>query len=258
MIERKLADLIHESLEGNLTAPEQQQLTAELSRNPEADRYYRDWQIIRSRIEQTKNSLAEIQLAPEILKHLPMESQHLPKPEPIIRIPFWKRLSFRYSMVLIAGIFLGFMMFSFFAHGTRQKAGDESQMKGTLYDTRGFDQMKQADNILFDNNMIKGSFNVRYSTGIVEARITFSSLYPIKGLIEFDYNNFQVLNVSNVSVNDQSNIIASPNYIQINNVGDNQYIVQLLNKNSLQHQIGFKILQNDVPVYQNAVVVNKE
>jgi hypothetical protein len=34
--------------------------------------------------------------------------------------------------------------------------------------------------------------------------------------------------------------------------------VQLLNKNSLQHQIGFKILQNDVPVYQNAVVVNKE
>ena len=131
-------------------------------------------------------------------------------------------------------------------------------MKGTLYDTRGFDQMKQADNILFDNNMIKGSFNVRYSTGIVEARITFSSLYPIKGLIEFDYNNFQVLNVSNVSVNDQSNIIASPNYIQINNVGDNQYIVQLLNKNSLQHQIGFKILQNDVPVYQNAVVVNKE
>lgn len=222
------------------------------------ERYYKDWQTIRAHIEKTREHIPDIQLASDILKHLPMEPQNKPRPEPIIRIPFRNRLPFRYAMVFIAGIFTGFLMFTLFLPGLRTRSAPESQMKGTLYDSRSFDRMKQADNIFFDNNMVRASFNVRYSTGVVEARITFSSLYPIKGLIEFDFNNFQVLNVNNVSVNDQSNIIAAPNYIQINNVGDNQYIVQLLNKNNLQHQVGFKILQNDVPIYQNAVVVNKE
>jgi uncharacterized membrane-anchored protein YhcB (DUF1043 family) len=258
MIDKKLIELIYESLDGKLSVEGQRQLMDDLARNPDADRYYRDWQKIQAHIEKTREQIPDVQLAPEILKHLPMQSQTQPKPEPIIRTYFWNRLPFRFAMVFIAGIFLGFLIFTFFMPGFRSKPASEARMKGTMYDSRSFDQMKQADNVFFDNSMVKASFNVRYSTGVVEARITLSSLYPVKGVIEFDFNNFQVLNVNNINVNDQSNIIAAPNYIQINNVGDNQYIVQLINKNRLQHQVGIKILQNDVPIYQNAIVVNKE
>jgi hypothetical protein len=80
----------------------------------------------------------------------------------------------------------------------------------------------------------------------------------MQGVILFDYNSLQVMNVLNVSVNDQSSISASSNFVQINNSGNNQYVVQLLNKNRLPHQISIKIMQNDIPIYQNAVTVNKE
>ena len=77
-------------------------------------------------------------------------------------------------------------------------------------------------------------------------------------MIEFDYGSFTVLNVQNVSVNDQSTAMASGNFVQINSVGENSFIIQLYNKNRLPHNIDFKIFQNDSPIYQNSVQVNKE
>jgi len=52
--------------------------------------------------------------------------------------------------------------------------------------------------------------------------------------------------------------MAAANFVQINNVGDNKFIIQLYNKNSLQNNIDFKMYQNDMPIYQNSVAVNKE
>lgn len=258
MIDKKLIERIHEDLEGKLDAAGQQELKSRLAVDPEAGSYYRDWEKISHTMEQTRVQTPDVELRQEILNRLPMEPQLSKRPEPLIRTSFWNKPAFRYSIVLVAGVFLGFIAFSFLMPGTTNTKAPAFQMKGAMYDSRSFDQMSTADNLIFENAMVKASFDVRYSSSIVEARITLSSLYPVQGVITFDYNSLQAMNVVNVSVNDQSSISASPNYVQINNSGNNQYIVQLLNKNNLPHQINIKIIQNDIPIYQNAVTVNKE
>ncbi len=258
MIDKKLIERIHEDLEGKLNADERQQLTNRLSSDPEASAYFQDWKRIAHTIEKTREGTPDIQLTHEILNRLPMETQTSRKPEPLIRTNFWNKPAFRYSIIFATGVFLGFLAFSLLMPGTKNTQAPAFQLKGAMYDSRSFDQMITADNLMFENPMVKASFDVRYSTSIVEARITISSLYPVQAVITFDYNSLQAMNVMNVSVNDQSSISASSNVIQINNSGNNQYLVQLLNKNNLPHQISIKILQNDVPMYQNAVTVNKE
>ena len=258
MINKKLIEKIHGDLEGKLDAAGQQELREQLAHDPEAAAYLKDWQKIGNTFEATKGQTPQIQFAQEILNKLPMESQPHHKPEPLIKTPIWNKPACRYSIVFIAGVFLGFLAFSIIMPGSKNTKTPSFQLKGAMYDSRTFDQMTTADVLVFENPMVKASFNVKYSTSVVEARITLSSLYPVQGVLLFDYNSLQVMNVLNVSVNDQSSISASSNFVQINNSGNNQYVVQLINKNSLPHQISIKILQNEVPIYQNAVTVNKE
>jgi len=258
MIDKNLIERIHEDIEGKLSADERQELTNRLGREPEAAAYYNDWQKIHQSLEKTRELTPDIDFTKEILNRLPMEHQTANKPLPLIRISIWNRPAFRFSLVFAAGVFLGFLGFSLLMPQSANTKAPALQLKGSMYDSRSFDQMVTADNVMFENAMVKATFDVRYSSRIVEARITLSSLYPVQGLIEFDYNSLQVINVLNVSVNDQSSVSASSNFVQINNSGNNQYVIQLLNKNNLPHQISIKIIQNDVPMYQNAVTVNKE
>ena len=180
------------------------------------------------------------------------------KDEIIIVRNFWSRPAFRFGFTFVLGIFTGFMIFSFLKFDFKGSNSPTTEMKGTFYDSRSFDNMKTADVLQYESPLAKAMYNVRYSPKIVEVRVDLSSLYPVKSTIEFDYNDFTVLNVQNVSVNDQSTAMAASNFIQINNVGDNKFIIQLYNKNSLSHYISFKIYQNDSPIYQNSVQVNKE
>jgi len=258
MINKKLIEKIHEDLEGKLDTAGQQELREQLAHDPEATAYLKDWQKISNAIETAKEQTPQIQFIQEILNKIPMESQAHHKPEPLLRTSFWNKPAFRYSIVFIAGVFLGFLSFSIIMPGSKNSKTPSFQLKGAMYDSRTFDQMTTADVLVFENPMVKASFNVKYSRSVVEARITLSSLYPVQGVLLFDYNSLQVMNVLNVSVNDQSSISASSNFVQINNSGNNQYVVQLINKNSLPHQISIKIMQNEVPIYQNAVTVNKE
>jgi hypothetical protein len=184
--------------------------------------------------------------------------QKEPGKELKISTPLWRRPALRIAFVFVIGVFTGFLLFTFLKVDLSGSKVPTPEMKGTLYDTRSFDNMKVADNILFDTPLAKAVFAVRYSTRIVEIRIDLSSLYPVKTVIQFDYNNFECLNVQNVTVNDQTFCTSSFNFVQINNVGDNKFIVQLYNKNNLQHNIDFTIFQNDMPIYQNSVSVNKE
>jgi len=59
-------------------------------------------------------------------------------------------------------------------------------------------------------------------------------------------------------MNAQTSAMSSYNYIQINNVGQNQFVVLLYNKNSLPNKVNFSIFQNEIPLYANSVVINKE
>jgi len=118
--------------------------------------------------------------------------------------------------------------------------------------------MKPADVIYFDNPGLKSVIDVKYSSQVVEARVEISSLNPVKVAIEFPPNDLRVLNVQNLSITDQSSILSSASFIQIVNVGDNNYIIQWYNKNNLQHEISFKFYQNEMVVYSNVITINKE
>jgi hypothetical protein len=189
-----------------------------------------------------------------------MEPYKQPPPKDgfIVSQSFWSRPAVRFGFTFIFGVFAGFMIFSFIKADIIGPKTSTSEMKGTLYNSGSFDNMKTADVIQYESALVKAVYNVRYSTQIVEIRVELSSTDAVKSTIEFDYNNFSVLNVQNVSVNGESGAMAAGNLIQINNTGSNKFIFQLLNKNRLSHNLDVKIYQNDSPVYQNSIQVNKE
>jgi len=260
MINKEIIELIYREMDKELSPEEQKRLHLELEKDPEVMLLYQQCLGVHASFEDEKVNLKPIDLKKEILNRINMEKYAVQEKRPEIKVvrSFWQIPMVRFAFVFVAGVFFGFLMFTFITPEVSREGNATSEMKGTLYDSRSYDNMKVADNLQYESPLAKAVFAVRYSSRVVEARIDLSSLYPIKSTIEFDFNDFVVLNVQNVSVNDQSSASAAANFVQINNTGDNKFIVQLYNKNSLSHQIAFKIYQNDMPIYQNAVTVNKE
>ena len=171
---------------------------------------------------------------------------------------FFQKSWVRFSFFFLIGACFGVILTLLIDTPQEYNFASDEDVRGTVYNSTSFEKMKPADAIFFDNAAIKATIDVRYSTRLVEARLDLSSLYPVNLVVEFGYNDFRVLNVQNITVNDKSTTQSASNYIQINNVGDNKFIIQLLNRNRLPHQITFKFYQNDMPVYTNSVIVNKE
>jgi hypothetical protein len=175
-----------------------------------------------------------------------------------IRQNWTSKPAFRLALVFVAGYILGMLVFYLIGGSFKKEATNTSEVKGTLYSGESYDQMKVADNLVYDNPAARATIDVRYSTKLVELHLTLSSPSPVKVIIDFNYSDFSVLNVQNISVNPQTAITCGGNFIQIDNTGDNQYICQLYNKNSLPNNINFRIFQNDMVIYQNSVQVNRE
>jgi hypothetical protein len=260
MTEKEIIEKIYRKLDGDLTAADQVELERYLSGNQEAARFFKEWELIKMQMDTEQTNQINIDLKQEILKRINMETYKQPtkKVEVLVVRSFWSRPVVRFAFTFVLGVFVGFLIFSFSKIDFKGSKAPATEMKGTFYDSRSFDNMKTADVLQYESPLAKAVCNVRYSTKIVELRVDLFSLYPVKSTIEFDYNNFYVLNVQNVSVNEQSNAMTAANFIQINNVGENKFIIQLYNKNSLAHNIDFKIYQNDSPIYQNSIQVNKE
>ena len=169
--------------------------------------------------------------------------------------PFFQRSWTRYSFFFLVGVVAGGLLMYLASNNQKDPFVSEEDVRGTVYNSSSFEKMKPADVIYVDNPALKTAIDVRYSTQVVEARLDISTLYPVKLMVVFGYNDFRVLNLQNLTVNDKSTTLSSSNFIQIDNVGDNKYIIQWLNRNNLPHQISFKFYQNDMVIYSNAVTV---
>ncbi len=219
-----------------------------------------DWQQVEHQFEMEKDFQIGVDLKQEILSKINMEKYQTEKkkPELLVRQKIWHKPGWKMGFAFVLGVFVGFLIFSILKISFTGVEDKTTEMKGTLYDTRSYDNMKMADNLIYDTPLTKAICAVRYSTRIVEIHLDLSSLYPVRATLQFDFNNFEVLNMQNINVNDQTTSMASTNFIQINNVGDNKFIIQLYNKNNLQNNIDFRLYQNDIPIFQNSVAVNKE
>lgn len=183
---------------------------------------------------------------------------HQKKEEVRVVRSVWSRPVTRYGFTFLIGLTCGMLILSILDPTFKESPSLTTEMKGTLYDSRSFDKMKVADVLQYESPQARLVVNARYSTGIVEMHIDISSLEMVKAVIDVDLSSFQLLSVQNLSVNDQSSVATGANIVQINNVGDNKYIVYFQNKNSLPHNIRITLSQNDAPIYQNSVQVNKE
>ena len=260
MTDKEIIEKIYKKLDGGLNADDLRHLEDYLADHPQANQVSKELELMEAHLGTAHTDLVDIDLKPEILKRINMETyKQPPKKEGILIVrSFWSRPAVRFGFTFILGVFAGFLIFSFIKSDFVSSSADDSKMKGTFYNSDSFDNMKTADVLQYESSVGKALCNVRYSTKMVELRVEISSNAPVKSMIEFDYGSFTVLNVQNVSVNDQSTAMASGNFVQINSVGDNSFIIQLYNKNRLPHNIDFKIFQNDSPIYQNSVQVNKE
>ena len=171
---------------------------------------------------------------------------------------FWSRPWIKISFIFFLGLFAGLLLFGIFRIGSNEIKVPDLEMKGFFFDSLSFNNLKVADELQYTSPLTKAVCKVRCSARIVEIQVNLSSLYPVKSTIEFDLNNFEILNIMQISVNDQSTTMATANFVQINSIGDNKYIIHLNNKNNLPHHIDFKVYQNDALIYQNSVKVNKE
>lgn len=220
----------------------------------------RNWKSIEVLFDAEKENAVDVDLKKSILNQIDMETYKLQEKKPEIKVvrSFWSLPVVRYGLLYILGVFTGLLLFIFTGSDFKKSAPDTSAMKGTLSSSVSFDDMNIADVLQYDSPLVRAICNIRYSTRMVEIRLDLSSLYPVKSTLEFESNSFQVINIQNINVNAQTTTMAASNFVQINNTGDNKFIIQLLNKNKLPHDIEFKIYQNDAPVYQNSAKVNKE
>jgi len=257
-MDKKLIELIHEDLEGKLTPEEHHRLQERLTTDPEAATYYANWQKLGKDFEKSRNNLPDLQLTREVLHEIQAKSDRSSIPEAIFHPPFWQRQTVKFSFVFIAGLLLGFFVFLFLAPDIRTGSSHEEQMKGTLFGTRNTDQMKLADNLLYEAPGLRATFDVRYSGSMVEARVSLNCQSTVECMIDFNPSDFQPLNVTSANSDANSSFTASAGWVKMVSVGDNEYIVWLRNRNNLPNQIRIRLLSNGMTIYQNTVTVNKE
>ena len=249
------SDLDHE-----LNAREKADLADYLAANPEAYQIYRQQALIKKQLDDGQASMIEIDLKKDILNKIAMEGyKQPPKKDGVRLVPgFLSRPVVKFGFTFVIGVFMGFLVFSFLKADLSGTPGQTDQMKGTFYDTKSAGSLKTADVLQYDSPVASALIRVRYSTKMVEITAELTSNQPVKCNIQFDYNNFNVLNLQNVNVNSQTTALAAGNIIQINNMGENKFLIYLANKTTLPNNIDFKILLNDSPIFQNSVQVNKD
>ena len=164
----------------------------------------------------------------------------------------------RYLFFFLIGMGGGALLVYLVAPAALNTEVNEDQVRGTIYNSTSFDQMRPADPIVVDQPNLKAGIQVRYASQMVEARIEINTSGPVKLLVGFSPTDFRVMRVLNMTAGNQSGTLSSRNYVQIDNIGEGNYIVQWANLNRVPHDITFRFLEQDMPVYTNTVTVNKE
>jgi hypothetical protein len=260
MIDQEILKKIYSDLDGTLGASGKEALQNLRSNDPEVNSVYQQLQQMHDSLTTEKDINLEIDLKNQILNKIAMENFN-PSPE----ISFSERLQriffsngFKIGFAFVLGIFLGIFLLTLIGQGTSHKNLKKQDIAGTMWDSRSYDEMKTADNIMYESPMAKATFNVKYSSKLVEMHIDINSMYPVKLAINFDPNAFITFNVQNINMSTQSTALSSYSYVEINNVGTNSFVVLLYNKNSLPNKINFTLVQNEMPLYSNSVTVNKD
>ncbi len=260
MNNKKIIGIICKDIDQELSAGEKAELDDYLASSPEVHQIYRQQALIKKHLDEGQASMIEVDFKKNILNKIAMEAYKQPQKKHDVRLVhgFLSRPVVKFGFTFLMGIFMGFLIFSFLKADFTVTSAQTNQMKGAFYDNESASNIITADVLQYDSPVATAIIKVRYSTTMVEITAELTSNEPVKCNFLFDYNNFAVLNIQNSNVNNQTTAMAAGNFIQINNMGENKFLIYLSNKNALQNNIDFKIMLNDSPIFQNSVQVNKD
>jgi len=182
----------------------------------------------------------------------PHEDQEIKAIRPF-RSGRWVKLSVFFLLGFMAGMIFTGTLRCGRKEAVKPGPGKQPAESAALQDSLGKPQSAR-----YETPLVKAVYTVRYSSETVEIRIGFTSLYPVKSLVEFDLHNMAILDVEHLEVNDQSTDMIASGFVQFNCVGNNQYLIRLSNKNNLPHRIEISLSQNDISLYRNSLRINQD
>jgi hypothetical protein len=171
--------------------------------------------------------------------------------------PFRSRLWIRLSLLFLLGFIAGVIVTGTMKCSRKDAPGPGSGKKDAENPVSREDALGRPETVRYETPLVKAVYTVRYSPETIEIQVEFSSLYPMKSLVEFDVNNMVIQEIGHLEVNDQSTDMSASGFIQFNCVGNNKYLIRLSNENDLPHKIDFSLLQNDIALYRHSVRINK-
>ncbi len=261
MTDKKIIEKMYRFLDHEMSPSEETEFFRYMDQHPEKQAMINGLKALHEQLQHAGVKAQEtVDITKEVILQISRDKYNpeVNKPEIMFRQTFWSRPVIRVGLAFALGVFAGLLAFTFLTSDFSRKPYGSDQIKGTLYDSRSFGNMKAAGVLQFESPAVRAWCDIRYSSKTVEIRLDISSPTPVKAAIEFDYSSFQVMFAQNLTANEQTNIFAASNFIRIDNTGQSQIVVRLQNKNSLPQDITLKILQNETPVYQNVVQVNRE
>lgn len=259
MNEKKLLTEIYRLLDGELSPSERDELEKYIAAHPEAAKLYSQCEQIKKQFEVLPKVEVDADLKSTVLNRINARQQAQQQEEIRFNVvqQFWQRPAFKASFIFVAGVFIGFLVFSFLNTDFFQFSGNRDKVQGAFSSPRSFQDLKVADVLQFENPQVKAICNVRYSQNWVEIHVDLSSAEMVTSIFEFNTDHFSVYNIQPSMVNSQSNTLVASNSININSIGENKYIIQLYNKTSLSHDISFRLIQNGQQLYASSTTINK-
>jgi hypothetical protein len=259
MNEKKVIEKIYLELDGELNEAEKAELEEYLSAHPLSKELQSQWKEVKKQFEVKQNTGIVPDLKAGILQRINKE-QYAPRPAklgPRIVLSFWERPAYKMGLVFVTGVLTGLLLLAFLGNELNLSTSNKHRLKGTFYDIHSSGKVKSAKSIRFQGPESTATCDVIYTDSIIEMYVDLYSSSPIKSLLIFNREDFELLNIENNGLNDQFTFSVSPKYLQLNSQGENRLIVQLYNKNHQAHFINFRIYQKELPLYQNSITLNK-
>lgn len=258
MNENGIIEKIYRSLDGELDESEQADLDRYLSEHPEAALLADQCREVKNQLEKEQINAPEPNLAHEIMSRIDKEKYATQAVQVKIVRNFWHQPGFRFAFTFAAGIFVGIFLFSLIKTDFRSTPGDTGLMKGTFFDSASPAEWTAGEILNFHGWQVKAACRNRYTGSVVELYLDLSSGDKTETTIEFTSVDFELMAVVQQQVDPNTTISTSADQIRIQSSGDNKIGIKLTNKNSLQHEIAFKITQRDNQLYQNTIKINQQ
>lgn len=151
-----------------------------------------------------------------------------------------------FIFMLFVGILIGYLVMTFMKIENRpgKKKFDMASLYGTMIDEYDSSNFAMLDEYKFSFDDFKGTIVTKGSNDILAAEINIESAGKITSSLEFDASVFSFVGAAHLNENFESEMNFKDNVAEINNVGENSYLVIMRGKDIDFQPVKFKIFKD--------------